>query len=342
MTAPLSARGTIASLQAGRALAAMMVVLHHAAQKVDAYVADIPGGWQRIFHHGMLGVDFFFVLSGFIIFYTMHDVAPTPGATRAFLWKRVVRIYTPYWPVGLAIALAYTLAPGLSGAGRDWGWLPSLTLLPATSVPALPLAWSLQHEIVFYGLFALLFALGRVWQGLALWAILIVAAALTGPGLERPYRILLHPINLEFIFGAIAARAYLDRWRAPLWLTACGVGLPLALFAWLGAPPAASFLVGLAIAFALPPICRLEAEGRLRIGPHMLLLGAASYALYLVHDPLVSLASRGLGRLELLGWAQAMLLLLVLSVLASLAYHLLWERPVLRLAGRRLRFLRAR
>ena len=334
MSAGLPARATIKSLQAGRAFAALMVVLHHAAQKVDAYVADIPLLFRSIFHQGMLGVDFFFVLSGFIITYTMHGIAPSQAATRRFLWKRMVRIYTPYWPVGIAIALAYLLVPGLSGAARDWGWFATITLLPATAEPALPLAWSLQHEMVFYLLFAALFLCGRIASGLAVWAALIAAAAVSGLGFERPWRFLLHPINLEFIFGVAAAALHLSGRRLAPPVTLAGIALPLLLFVWLGAPPAASFLFGLAIAFALPPICRLEADGRLTVGPPLLLLGAASYALYLVHDPLISLVTRLAGPLPSVGWLPAMLALAALSVAASLAYHLLWERPVLRLAAR--------
>lgn len=334
MTGGASTRGTIASLQAGRAIAALMVVFHHAAQKVDAYVADIPPPFEAVFHQGMLGVDFFFVLSGFIIAYTMHGIAPSLAAARHFLWKRALRIYTPYWPVGIAVALAYTAMPALSGAGRDWAWAPSITLLPYASVTALPLAWSLQHEIVFYLIFALLFLAGHVRAGLAIWAVLIVAASLSGPGLERPWRFLFHPINLEFIFGVVAAWAHLSGRRLAPPATLAGIVAPLALFAALGAPPSATFLVGLAIAFALPPVCRMELDGRLRVGPRLLLLGAASYALYLVHDPLISVVSRVLGSAAFGLWLPAMLLLAALSVAAALAYHLVWERPVLRAAGR--------
>ncbi len=98
----------INSLQAGRFLAALFVVLHHSVISVTALV-DAPPQWmQAILIHGYLGVDFFFVLSGFIIHYTMH-IAPRPAGRFAF--ERLKRIFVPYWPIGGALALAYTLCP---------------------------------------------------------------------------------------------------------------------------------------------------------------------------------------------------------------------------------------
>jgi len=61
----------INSLQLGRFLAAMVVVVHHAVISTTAFVAAPPTNVQFMLNYGFLGVDFFFVLSGFIIHFTI-------------------------------------------------------------------------------------------------------------------------------------------------------------------------------------------------------------------------------------------------------------------------------
>jgi peptidoglycan/LPS O-acetylase OafA/YrhL len=335
MSSDLPARATIASLQAGRAIAALMVVFHHAGQKVAGLVAPLPSTAKSILYMGQLGVDFFFVLSGFIIAWTMHATRPTLPATRTFLGKRGLRIFIPYWPVGVGLGLFYMLMPAIAEAERDWSWFPTLTLLPYAHPPALSVAWSLQHELVFYGLFAVLFLARRIWLGLALWAVLIILASFDGMAFQRPWRFLLHPINLEFLFGVAAAHAFIHGIRVPALVTAAGILLPLAAFAALGADIRFSFLFGLAIAFGLLPVVRLEARGAFRVGAGLVLLGNASYALYLVHNPLLSVLARLLAPLGVTSWSLAVLLLVPAVTILALAYHLLWERPAMAWATRR-------
>ena len=98
----------INTLQAGRFMAAMAVVLHHAVISITAFVDEPPNLIKSILNYGYLGVDFFFVLSGFIIHYTMS--ARHRPAIR-FALDRLARILLPYWPVGIVLAVAYTLLP---------------------------------------------------------------------------------------------------------------------------------------------------------------------------------------------------------------------------------------
>lgn len=151
-----SGRIMINTLQAGRFLAAMAVVLHHAVLSVTAFVDVPPLLIQILFEYGYLGVDFFFVLSGFIIHYTM-SLSPRPAGKFAF--DRLARIMLPYWPVGIGLALAYMLLPSLSDSGRAWGWVSTSTLFPTNLPPALSVAWTLQHELVFYFIYAALYFL---------------------------------------------------------------------------------------------------------------------------------------------------------------------------------------
>jgi peptidoglycan/LPS O-acetylase OafA/YrhL len=135
-------RRTIFVLQAGRAVAALAVVFYHANLSVNAIVNRVPPAIDAVLSRGYLGVDFFFVLSGFIIYWTTVGEARSAGVAKKFAWRRLVRIFVPYWPIGLAMAFAYLAFPGLSQGvrGDDWSWVSTLTLLPSGRPPALSVA----------------------------------------------------------------------------------------------------------------------------------------------------------------------------------------------------------
>ncbi len=297
----------IATLQVGRAIAAIVVVIYHATQMTVGVAGPFPGSFLLL--HGDLGVDFFFVLSGFIIY---HSV---PGnSLGSFLHARARRLYLPYLPVGIGMALFFA-SIGLNM--NSWSWLPTLTLAPVGN-PALAVAWTLQHEIVFYAVFAAAYFSGRLAVGLILWAILIVAAAIAGVAFLP-----LALINLEFLMGVAAAAVFQRGWVSPRWYGMAFV--PLLVWIGLGAKNDMSILVGLAIAFTIVPVAQWERSGTLVIPRYVLFLGAASYSIYLVHVIAISTVARLVS-----GWPLVMTGSIAAGVIAGLFYHLAIERPLLR------------
>ena len=287
------AKQIINSLQVFRGLAALAVVTHHASLSTDAFVQSLPVGWLRVFDLGALGVDFFFVLSGFIIMHAHRREAGNPAATKMYLAKRLARIFPAYWPIGLSLLGLYAALPGFSASGgRDFSVLSSVLLLPMDLPPALSVAWSLVHELLFYAVFMLWFISRPVfWYGLSLWAIAILVVQLLGEAsgwLRYPMSLL----NLEFMLGVLAASLH---GRASLRLSAgmivVGGFLAGAMLILLYAGSIAGHRLGLALGLAamMSGIARWEQHRSIAWPMVLLAIGNASYSIYLVHNPLLSL-----------------------------------------------------
>jgi exopolysaccharide production protein ExoZ len=294
----------IQSLQAGRGIAASAVILHHSVIAAHNFGQAAPG--YAVLSRGYIGVDFFFVLSGFIIF---HSTVGRGKSLRDYAGARFRRIYLPYWPIGLVVALAYVAMPHLSAGNRDWAWLPTLTLLPVDSAPALSVAWTLKHEMLFYILFGLFYFSRLLPLGLAAW----------GFGIAILPHVPFQAINVEFFMGMLAAILYRERQASPALLIFAPV--PFLLWIYLGATDETSILTGLGFMLIIAPIAQMEREERFVVPRWLVFLGAASYALYLVHTPLISAVARFSPAI--------MATAIAVSFAGGIAYHLWIEKPCL-------------
>lgn len=312
-------------LEAMRGLAALWVLLHHAKQSVDHFVADM--GQQPWFSHGFLGVDFFFVLSGFIIAFASHRLEVRGGGLREYASARLVRIYSPYLPVGMGMYLVYLLLPSLSEGGRTPSLLTSLFLLPTNQPPALSVAWTLVHEVVFYALYAVSFLHKRLFTLIfGGWVAAIISIEAMGVELPLMARYLLSPLNLCFVLGVLIfhlnQRLKLAAWIALLVGTA-GVGM-VGREAMGPTPDRVVVAIGfgLAVWAAASP-----ASSQWKVWRPLVTLGAASYAIYLVHNPALSL----LVRLAPDGMSAGLAYVLVASTALACGVLYWWwcERPVL-------------
>ena len=113
--------------------------------------------------YGWLGVEVFFVISGFIVPYAMLRAGYTLSAWPTFMVKRLVRLEPPYLVsivVVMLLGIASTMAPGFQGPPIDWtpaqiaghlGYLNTFLGLPWLN----PVYWSLAIEFQFYVLIGL-------------------------------------------------------------------------------------------------------------------------------------------------------------------------------------------
>jgi exopolysaccharide production protein ExoZ len=315
-------------LQVGRFLAAMAVVLHHAVESVDVFIGGVPTIVYNTLEKGYLGVDFFFVLSGFIIHFTMQK---TKKSIATFALDRLLRVMLPYWPIALILALSYFLFPELSARNETggWSWFSTITLFPTSAPPVLTVAWTLQHELIFYGIYAALLFFNKLKFGLIVWTLLILALTVSDSNVSPVLQVALAKINLEFISGIIAAdlvlRSHNVKFLPSIFLS---LGF-LVLFIIFGSDRENSWLFGFSIAAILPWASSLEIRGKLNIPEVFVFGGAISYSIYLIHNPLLSLTSRVLHFLSF-SWIEALILSALLSAFAGSAYFLIWENPVMK------------
>jgi peptidoglycan/LPS O-acetylase OafA/YrhL len=304
----------------------LAVVLHHAEQSIGRLVGELPGFISVPFAYGYLGVDFFFVLSGFIIYYVSHARVQEPHWPRHYLESRLTRVFLPYLPIGIAVGLAYLALPSMGSGLNNWNWLSTLTLLPSDGGPALSVAWTLQHEIAFYAVAFVFLYLRKVLLGCVIGGAVAIGYSIVNDGGFKSFSL----IDLEFIFGIFVAWCFIHgRLRYDRLLAILGIVL-CAMFFVVGNRNA-SVLFGLGVSLVLLPIVRAEAAEHLKISKLLTLLGDASYSIYLIHHPLMSLVVRAMTGFPVY-WA--LTLTIFVSVAAGLAYHFLFEKRMIG-AGRR-------
>lgn len=313
----------------------MAVVAHHSIFSVQELPDGMPSYWYQLLKLGYLGVDYFFVLSGFIITHACLGSPKNAASAKAYALSRLIRIYVPYLPVTLALLAMLTL---MEGARDNYSLFASLTLLPSDAPPALSVAWTLQHELMFYALFGLCAFVFKRPRLIFLWAIPIIGL-LCFEITHRSWDPLVSTINLEFLFGVAACYAYHSGRFAAQRHVLLLIGIALiggAAYALYGTDAIYYYRLtaGLgfsAVVLALALIERTYDFSRFRM---LAFLGAASYAIYLVHAPFLSL----LMRLSITypHWVLTFVIFTLLSGLIGAAYFMIVERPLLRLAQKRL------
>jgi peptidoglycan/LPS O-acetylase OafA/YrhL len=323
-------RSVLYSLQIGRAVAALAVVLHHSAVAIQFNFSEYPKLFLNSIFLGYLGVEYFFVLSGFIIAHIAQTMPPSSAEARRYAYSRFVRIYIPYLPVSLAMITAFLLMPTVSAGARDsFSYVGSLFLLPSNAPPALSVAWTLQHEVIFYTLFGLSYFVFGSIRYLFLWVIPIFIALF----FPTPHwlHILVAPINLEFLLGVVAYYAYKHgygyRWRhicvalgLLIVLTACFLLYDRVVSSY-------RFLASVGFAWVVLGLVYMERYRDYSKLRPLVYLGTASYSIYLVHGPIVSVLMRFSAHYG--NWVAALSIFTIVSTLVGVCYYIILEKPML-------------
>ncbi|CAD6562327.1 acyltransferase family protein [Paraburkholderia sabiae] len=284
------------SVQVLRAVAAMLVVFCHAAGQVGGHGAHASQIWTLVNIKGLFGVDIFFVVSGFVMMYIISGQRSGGTTARRFFGERIVRVVPLYWAVtllsigiGLALpALKYKNCYEVGYVLRSLFFIPAINPLTGAPEPVLGLGWTLNFEMFFYTVISLVLLLGVRRVYLAIVAIFVTLVTL-GLVLKPEYLILkgwTHTIILEFVFGVMFAQLRLSGFRIG---GTTQVALILAGVAgWLMTGPSADGTFDMRGLIWGPPAAAIFAGvvmGRrdVQYPKLLLLIGDASYSLYLTH-----------------------------------------------------------
>jgi peptidoglycan/LPS O-acetylase OafA/YrhL len=275
--------GKLTGIEASRGVAATVVVLYHVARHLDKN-HGLPL-LKDALQFGHAGVDLFFVLSGFIILHVHHRDIGDPTRLRHYLVRRLTRVMPIYW-IAMALTAVMAIGGGLPSLSVAF-W--SISLLPSKSPLILEVAWTLQHEIVFYGLFCVLI-INRA-AGIAvftLWLAGIGLAELGNIDVTWLPRSIWYAFNIEFFFGMAVAWA-LRRCAIPAPRLILVVGVVLFSAAalaedlqWMNGFAALSRIIyGLPSALIVLGLAAADREAAMYVPRFPRVLGAASYSIYL-------------------------------------------------------------
>lgn len=333
------------NIQALRGVAALMVLFAH----VKEGELDYGGAGTllpRFLYMGVVGVDLFFLISGFVMAHVALAGERGAGPARRFIYNRAARIYPVYWAATLLLMALYAGKQQLFGEATPFpNPVETFLLLPSDHYPLVPVGWTLVHEMYFYAVFALLvfWRPANLTVFLAGWAAVIAASlALGGYGANAWTRIVFNPLTFEFISGALIAnvvRRGVARFAAPA--VVAGVllfAVETAFFADKLYPDAMGQFALRAAIFTPPFALMLYGAAALERGKGLLApkwlrrTGDASYSLYLIHVPAFLVA----GKLISISFADTRLdnVLLICAFTASaiaagFALHHFVERPLL-------------
>lgn len=266
-----------------RGLAATAVVLFHFTSRFATHYGH-PGRPLVVVPWGYYGVHLFFVVSGMVIFLTIERMR----SPWDFVAARIGRLFPAYWVAVTLTFLAVTAThlPEAALSVRDYVWNLSM-LQRFVDVPDVDgVYWTLQVELAFYVVMLVILACRAVpmteailvgWLAVLTWN--AAGGGLLREGLEtsRVQFVSLYGYAPLFLAGVLL---HLQRMRGLTALRAVLLGWAFGVFAWRNSAEAAMVFGVIVVAVELAIHGYLA---RLAVRP-LLLLGAVSYPLYLIHQ----------------------------------------------------------
>lgn len=286
-----------------RGAAALGVVLTHVVTRAILYQHDafresffrLKDGDQ--WKGGDIGVDIFFVISGFIIMIVHRNDLGKPRAYIDFLAKRIKRVVPLYWTLTTVAVILFILAPQIaanSKTGINVFWVLCSYLFIPTSLsgqnnsPVVGVGWTLDYEMLFYAVFAILMRFNRrvfVVSITVIFSTMVLVGSIIQP--ENLYaRFLSDWLLMDFVGGVWIAYLMLNAGRVStsisVWIILLSVSIIILTFS-ISVPEVGPMRL---VFWGLPSILLVQGMINFRIQDGVfrnivLTLGSASYSIYL-------------------------------------------------------------
>lgn len=354
-----ASRHVYRSLDAWRGIAALWVLGSHAVGLLGVIRPGVRHElYSLVLAQGFLGVEIFFVISGYCIAAAMASALKRAQPEREFGWARIRRIFPPYWAaLGLLLVImaiwrqanpfanppSWELIP-VSHLQPVWVYVTNVTLtqIAVGHSTLLPIAWTLSYEVGFYLICGLVLVTLGVrkpqWAFDALHGLTLVTAGLCAAGFWR----LIFPLDMWAYFGVgvllfDVLRGTSRRKHAILLIASCVLLGAFALLhrgARVGSmdhPALKSVAMILVTVLGLWGVHRWDAK--LAAHPVIKILGMVgvfSYSLYLVHYYVIGFAVLLMGdTMSKLPSIAEVVVLCVLGIVTAYGFFWCVERPML-------------
>ncbi|MBW4506924.1 MAG: acyltransferase [Scytonematopsis contorta HA4267-MV1] len=341
-------------IDALRGIAAILVTFYHFYEGgpiKNIVSGKIPSYIDIFFANGWVGVQIFFVISGFVIAHSFKDYSITPSFIRNFLWRRAIRLLPPYWVViFLSISLNYAsnffltdrTVPVANGNVILANLLLVYTIFGLNAI--IPIAWTLCAEIQFYTLFAVSQGIFQKLTSKLEYqfpVLVIVFAPLAIASLFLKSQLITFPLGgvylgewYSFFVGFLSYLAiYKNQHKIEYFLYSyLAIMITILAVKW-----------NLAIAISLATVFIIYLLGKLNHlydylnNDWLQYFGKISYSLYLIHtvigSRIINIGYRFTGN----NFVAAIILVILASAVSVLASHLLYifvEKPVIAYSNR--------
>ena len=331
------------SIQVLRGIAALSVVLYHYGFYLVPTGGDVNA---RPFSWGGIGVDLFFVISGFIMVIVTHNSGSGFNATKSFMINRLSRILPVYYVILLFAFFTNGAMSTFHYEEKVQNLISALTFSPYMheTAPMYILAdglfnvrWTLSYELYFYVAFSACLLFSRKLIPLALWFITPVAICFLSIGnitfSTKGYNFdsvfiefITNPIILEFGMGIVTGLLYLrlsKNGRAPhiimttslVALVITGIGTNILTMY--------NLLSGFAFSLLVLALSLSEKFFHSQWIRFVVFLGNISFSLYLIHNPLASFMSKKVEKYipGMMHSALGVTIMLMAAILAACISH---------------------
>lgn len=313
----------LSSIQVLRAVAALLVLVAHFWSE---YAALGKGDAVPNFIAGAAGVDLFFVISGFVMVYSSEKFFGQRGGPATFFLRRLARIVPLYWATTIYMFF------GKHGAAKNLA--DSLLFLP-TGIPINGVGWTLIVEMFFYVTFAVAVLLPRAYAVASVCALFVTLFVIDRLVHLPTFAFFEYPMLWEFVYGMVIALMLRGgiRLSKTTGIVLCLIGA--AAFCWTaGIPYTVELGIARHLVWGVPAAMVLGGCALGGLQPKtraLLLIGNASYALYLTHPIVLDFLRLHIAHrvhaaehLVLYGVIQ-----LVMTIGTAIAIYLLIEKPLL-------------